>query len=187
MMRTYARIQADLVAELFTTDEDIAELFHPDLVWVDVGAAQPAVGWAYAGGVFSPPPSSVPTLAEQIAAAVRQIDADADRIYGDVLGNRGEEYKAAEADAKAFKTAGYSGAAPVGVASWVAASGMSAQSAADDILVTAEAWRDAMGQIRTQRLWHKEQARRAVDRTALDLALAQWSGFVAAMRIGLGL
>jgi hypothetical protein len=131
--------------------------------------------------------ADVPALAERIAAAMRKIDADADAIYGSVLGNRGEEYKGAEADAKAFKQAGYSGAVPTGVSSWVAASGMTAQGAADDILATADNWRGAMAQIRSNRLARKKAVEAAADQAGIDAAMAQWNGFATAMRAALGI
>ena len=55
MSKNYARIDGALVVELFATADDIAEMFHPDLVWVAVGAAQPKIGWSYLNGVFAPP------------------------------------------------------------------------------------------------------------------------------------
>lgn len=47
-MRTYARIDQDVVMELFSTDLDMKELFHPDLVWADVTEETPTpdVGWS---------------------------------------------------------------------------------------------------------------------------------------------
>jgi len=143
------------------------------------------LAWLAAGNV--PQPADVPSLAAQQADAVRQIDADADAIYGAVLGNRGEEYKNAEADALAYQAAGYQGTVPAGVASWATASGMTAQDAGDDILATAANWRGAMAQIRAERLLCKKLAEAAVDQAALDAVLAQWAGFVIAMRAGLGL
>ncbi|WP_434590041.1 tail fiber assembly protein [Pseudomonas sp. R4-83] len=46
-MRSYARICEGEVQELFSTDGDISEMFHPDMVWVDVSDFEksPAVGW----------------------------------------------------------------------------------------------------------------------------------------------
>lgn len=46
-MRTYARIDEGIVMELFSTDGDMAEMFHPDLVWVDVTEVvpRPVQGW----------------------------------------------------------------------------------------------------------------------------------------------
>ncbi|XQU68219.1 tail fiber assembly protein [Cupriavidus sp. H18C1] len=61
-MREYARIYAGEVAELFATDGDIGEMFHPDLKWVDITGAspKPEVGWTYDGAVFGPPPGPTP-------------------------------------------------------------------------------------------------------------------------------
>ena len=51
----YARIEDGKVAELFETNEDITEMFHPDLNWVqapdDVGVQ---CGWSYVDGSFLP-------------------------------------------------------------------------------------------------------------------------------------
>jgi hypothetical protein len=62
-MTTYARVAAGKVAELFTMPPQwsalaITDLFHPDLgEWVDVTSVepQPAYGWTYDGGNFTPP------------------------------------------------------------------------------------------------------------------------------------
>lgn len=58
-MKTYARIHDGRVAELFATDGNIAELFHPALVWVECGS-DVQVGWLYDSGVFSEPPQPEP-------------------------------------------------------------------------------------------------------------------------------
>ena len=83
-MRTYARIQDGLIAELLKTDGDITNMFNPALVWVDV-SSQPNVadGWNYDGTDFtapavSPRAISGPTLVElqaQIAALSAQLTA----------------------------------------------------------------------------------------------------------------
>jgi hypothetical protein len=54
-MTIYARIEDGRVAELFDTDEDIHELFHPALRWVECGPLV-SVGWTYDGVNFSEPP-----------------------------------------------------------------------------------------------------------------------------------
>ncbi|WP_082928700.1 hypothetical protein [Cupriavidus gilardii] len=48
-MKTYARVYEGIVMELFSTDGDIGEMFHPDLVWIDVTGTQPQPkeGWTY--------------------------------------------------------------------------------------------------------------------------------------------
>ena len=116
-------------------------------------------------------------------ALMRQIDADADYIYGAVQGNRGIEYTMAEAEATAYKAAGYTGTVPSSVGSWASAKGQTATWAADDILATAVAWRGAMAQIRAQRLARKEAAKTA---PALAPVAAQWTGFVAGIKTALG-
>lgn len=69
-MKTYARIQDGVVAELLTTDADIAEMFHPELTWLDVTTVAGIVeGWTLAGTTFSPPQpaapqAAIPTLAD---------------------------------------------------------------------------------------------------------------------------
>lgn len=69
-MRTYARIQDGIVAELFRTDGDITAMFNPALLWVDI-SNHPDVteNWRYDGSVFTaptapPPQQPVPTINE---------------------------------------------------------------------------------------------------------------------------
>ena len=83
-MKTYARIQDGLVAELLETDGDITSMFSPALIWVDISSLfNVAEGWRYDGTSFeapsAPPPAApAPTIAElqaQIAALGVQIAA----------------------------------------------------------------------------------------------------------------
>ncbi len=66
-MKTYARIQDGLVVELLETDNDIAKMFHPDLIWVECGAGTQQ-GWIYDGADFRRPVTVEPEL--QIPQAV---------------------------------------------------------------------------------------------------------------------
>lgn len=125
-------------------------------------------------------------LQAAIEAAKNKINADADKIYGDVVGNKGEEYRSAEADAKAFIAALYTGTAGGGVTSWATAKGWTNTQAAADIITQATAWRGAQAAIRANRLVRKEAVKAAVDLTALNTAMAQWAGFAAAIRGQLG-
>jgi hypothetical protein len=60
-MKTYARIEDNMVRELVTTDTEIATLFHPSLRWVDVTGNDVQVGWVVvAGGGFAAPPAAQP-------------------------------------------------------------------------------------------------------------------------------
>lgn len=56
-MKTYARIEDSVVAELFQTTGDITKMFHPDLVWIDTTDIDPGpqIGWTYDGTSFSEP------------------------------------------------------------------------------------------------------------------------------------
>lgn len=82
MMKTYARIQDGVVAELLTTDGDITAMFNSALVWIDVPPGTDIVtGWNFDGTHFShptpPPPASqvhsVADLQAQIATLTAQI------------------------------------------------------------------------------------------------------------------
>lgn len=63
-MKTYARIENSVIAELFSTDGNIAEMFSVSLKWVDVSLVVPAPqpGWlTHDGGkTFLPP--ALPTI-----------------------------------------------------------------------------------------------------------------------------
>lgn len=126
-------------------------------------------------------------LASTITAATIQIDADTDSIYGAVLGNRAQEYIEAEAGAKEYVAAGYTGTVPACVQCWATAKGWTATQAADDILATATAWRSAQVQIRAQRLAAKEAVRTATNTAGVATTLTTWAGFVATIRSQLGL
>ena len=76
-MSIFARLNAGVVAELFTPPAGvaIADCFAPGLTWVDVTAQAPAVqpGWSatLTGGVWvfaAPPGASAPTLPQQATA-----------------------------------------------------------------------------------------------------------------------
>jgi hypothetical protein len=62
-MRSYARIQDGVVAEILETGLDITQLFVPTLVWVDI-SSQPDIrdSWRYDGKGFSPPCDVSPAL-----------------------------------------------------------------------------------------------------------------------------
>lgn len=141
--------------------------------------------WVAAGNT----PEPAMPLVEHRADAVKKIDAETDALIGAVIGNRATEYERAETQATAYAAGGYTGPVPACVQSWAdakAAQGWTAQMAADDILATANAWRPAQEAIRAQRLLRKEQARAAVDAAAVDAVLAQWAGFLVAIRGQLG-
>lgn len=159
----------------------------PGLVDASMGGR---IGDSVIDGVLVPLPGPVvdpvTALGDARAALILSIDADADAIYSAVLGNRATEYAQAEAEATAFKSGDYNGAAPDTVQSWATVKGETAQWSADDILATAAAWRGAQSAIRLHRLTGKEAARDAEDAGALATVAGQWRGFVAYVKAQLG-
>ena len=77
-MKSYARIDGGLVAELFSTDGDITEMFHPELVWVEVpSGADVGCGWRFTAGEFIAPIPTSPTADETAAViAARRYQAE---------------------------------------------------------------------------------------------------------------
>ena len=136
------------------------------------------------------PAKEAAQLASIQLGAITGIDRDVDAIYAKVVGNRMEEYAAANEAAAAYRAAGYTGTVPLSVQAWVDAKNdpeCDARWAADDILATAAAWEAAREQIRAARLAHKEQARQAVDQVALEAVQASWVAARSAIRAALGL
>jgi hypothetical protein len=82
-MRTYARISDGVVAELVQTDQDIGEMYHPALNFIEATGTGAAVGWLWSGTGFTPPAPRQPTLAAPtladldaaLAALTRQVAA----------------------------------------------------------------------------------------------------------------
>lgn len=80
-MRKYVRVSNGLVVELLNTDGDIATMFPPELVWVDVTDTVPAPSqnW-FADSTnsvwsFTAPATSAPTLADAAAALTDAVQA----------------------------------------------------------------------------------------------------------------
>jgi hypothetical protein len=108
-------------------------------------------------------------LDDQVVAAIDRIDSAADAARMAVIAKQTNtpEYQRAEAQARAFKAAGYpAGDVPRNVAGWVAAKWrdeMTAQQAADDIIATADRWYQLLDDIRDMRLAAKEDVRHAAN------------------------
>ena len=115
------------------------------------------------------------------------IDAEVDAVYAAVIGNRSDEYNAANNAALAFKAAGYTGAVPPSVQSWATVKGWTTTQATDDILVAAAGLATLRDNIRAQRLGKKEAARLAHDKASLDLVATQWAAALAVLRASAGL
>ncbi len=104
---------------------------------------------------------------------IKYIDSTVDSIYSQAVGNRTEEYKAAEAEAIAFKDSNYTSTASRLISDYAEIKGWSDQQACDDILYQANAWRAAIAEIRKARLSLKEATRAATDEQQLNTVKQQ--------------
>jgi hypothetical protein len=168
------------VADPYAPQPHGVTLAPPELQGTEV-ARWYGVGWE-----VLPQHPTVKPLAELQAQARSAIDADADAIVRDTIGDRAEEYRQAEADALAYQAAGFEGTAPASVAAWAQASGMGNPAAAENILAQAAAWRGALLAIRQHRLGTKAAVAAATGEQGIADALELWAGFVQAMRAQLG-
>jgi hypothetical protein len=121
------------------------------------------------------------------AALILRIDADVDAVVDAVIGNRAEEYRAANAAALAYQAAGYAGEVPKSVQSWATPKNWTPRQAADDILAAADRLIALRELIREKRLACKEPARTAADKVALDTVASQWAAALASIRTSAGL
>ena len=66
-MTMYARVEQGVVRELLETEQQIEELYHPDLLWVDVADMQGVYpGWVVGDAGFAPPEAEVVVSATQV-------------------------------------------------------------------------------------------------------------------------
>ena len=162
---------------------------------VDAGPLPPVDGMRqrFAAGQFQyvevpvqpePEPPPAPTLDAVKAGLLHDIDAAADAtrlaVAGDPL--RAIEHQRAEAEATAFRNAGYSGDVPPAVKSWADATGWSARQATDSILEKATAWSVAIYAIRDARLKAKEAVRNGSDEGTVRRVVAAFTDDMEAQR-----
>ena len=118
-------------------------------------------------------------LEDKRVTMLAQVDADTDALYQQTLGNKGSEYEATEAQARAFETAEWQGTPGELVRVWAEIKGWTDQQAAEDILTETNRWRAAQVSIRAARLRAKETLRTASDSAGIDSAYATWLQFLA--------
>lgn len=82
-MALYARIENDLVAEIFETDGDMKEMFPESFTWVNVTEEknQPEYGWSYLNGKFTAPVIDYASIAEQERQYRLNVATDAISIW----------------------------------------------------------------------------------------------------------
>jgi hypothetical protein len=164
-------------------DLEFAErnLLNEDTPDTALVAAQAAIGNLLgATMIIAHAGTEIETAADLLVKDLLKIDADVDAVNMRAAGLRIEEYRMAEAAAQAYKSAGYTGPVSSLISVWTANNdkGLTTHAqAADDILNQAAQWRMALASMRGQRLAAKK-ARSA----GVPNAMAQWDGFVAALR-----
>jgi hypothetical protein len=130
-------------------------------------------------------------LADRIAAAIARTYADIDAVVWDAVGNRTEEYKEAETDARSYKVAGYADPVPPSVACYAlhnpTGEERSGQWAADDIIARADAFAGAKLAMRATRFASQSAMRTAATDADLSAAVSAWNDFIASIRSQLGL
>jgi hypothetical protein len=106
--------------------------------------------------------TSPEVLLEQENTPVRclaRIDAMADTLIRETIGDRAVEYLTAEQEATAFAANNFEGDAPQSVVSWALASSLTDQQSAESILAAAHHWRTVSLSLRQTRLIAKQQIR----------------------------
>ena len=124
-----------------------------------------SIGWMRMDGVWGPP---MPAPYNRAAAAL-QIDEAVASIYGRFTRFQ-LEYTEREAQAQAYKDAGYTGEVPPRVAEFATPAGMPAQAATDLILAQAANLRTAQGALSALRMRKYEVLRAATDEQAQAVA-----------------
>ena len=168
-MKTFARIQNDVVVELLAADT--LPDFHPDLQWVQC-SADVQEGYIYKNGSFAAPAIDTEAVKKALVASV---DSAVAAVYATYT--RFEvEYLEREKQAQAYKDAGYAGEMPQQVAAFAAPTGKTGKQAADTILAQAAQLRGALAQLgvlRMRKFEVKAAATAAEAQTLADSIIAQ--------------
>ena len=140
-----------------------AQAVYPDAVCLPADTG--SIGWLWDGETLTPPP---PPPFDR-AAAAQQIDEAVAGIYGRFT-RFAIEYQEREAQAQAYKDAGYTGPVPPRVAEFAIPAGMPARAATDLILAQAANLRTAQGALSALRMRKYEVLRAATDAAAQAVA-----------------
>jgi hypothetical protein len=181
---------------------DIIEVAEPVAPAITSAQIARLVEFQEINGAWAPRWQIVEKTAEQLAveaealqagieAAVAQCYRDVDAVTRDAVGDRTEEYREAEAAARAFVAAGYEGEVDGDVSSYAQHNPTGAAQtnawAADRIIARADAFRAAQKTMRSQRFASQTKMRAAVTPNQLAAATSEWGAFIAATRSTLGL
>lgn len=153
---------------------DAAKTWPKDTIEVSVAIYQEFTGVSPAGKRRVAGNNGMPVWGDVLPASreelIKREKHKIDRASGNARGrfiSQGNlidaEYLQAETAAQAYVDTSYSGVVPPSVQSWVDAADITPQQAADDILATAQRWRDLLDQIRAVRLAGKAAVDKAAD------------------------
>jgi hypothetical protein len=139
---------------------------------------------------LAPPAPPAVDLAALKAQMMAKTYADVDAVTSAAVGARAEEYREAEAVARAFVEADYQGDVDETVSSYALFNPTGEERsnawAADQIIARADAFRAAQKTMRTRRFASQAQIRLAETPEALDAAVEAWNEFIAGVRSALG-
>jgi len=160
--------------------------FMPGLLNAELGGT---IGDLWNGTVFSKVPRDIPA---EKAAFIAQVKSEAGQLTTQVLQGLGSEYELNEAEAIAYKAAGYPATVPLSVADEVASKAsknitITATVACNNILAAATGWRNAQAALRRNRLTVVSAAEVAVDAAALDAIKADRATFISTLKTNLGI
>lgn len=158
MTTTHIIIDGVVVNTIQATPAE-AQTAYPDAFCLEATAG--AIGWQWDGFQLTPPPR--PPF-DRISAA-QQIDEAVAGIYGRFT-RFAIEYQEREAQAQAFKDAGYTGPVPAMVDQFATPAGMQAQAATELILAQAANLRTAQAALSALRMRKYEVLRAESDAQA---------------------
>jgi len=148
-----------------------------DLDYYDVNPVTPVTG-KFVEFTVTEKPQARQLRTEKL---LKQVDVQVDKLYSDAVGNLAVEYQQAEDDAKAYVSGGYTGEPPETLKGYMAATGLTAEEAANKTLSLAASWRSTIHAVRSERLAVKSRIR------AGDFDLTAWETFLLSTRKGLEL
>lgn len=139
-----------------------------------------------------PPPEPLPIDLEALkAASIEKTYADVDAVIVAAVGSRAEEYKEAEAAARAFLQGGDEADVDVSVSSYALYNPTGQVQtntwAAEQIIQRADAFRGAQKMMRAERFARQAKMRGAETPEELAAVVEGWEAFIAGVRSALGL
>ncbi len=142
------------------------------------------------GVALAPSQEPIVDLEALRANAMAKTYADVDAVTRAAVGDRAEEYRDAEAAARAFVAAGCEGDVDESVSSYAqynpTGEKQSNTWAADQIITRADAFRAAQKTMRARRFARQSEIRLADTPEAIEAAVEAWSEFIAGIRAALG-